>query len=523
MNQKPIELAWEYLRRRDYASAQATLQELIRREPRNAEAHRVLGMTYRLIGAPAQAEAAFKAAISADKREARHHAEYGSFLESQGRPKEAERAYRAGLSHNRRHAACAAGLANLLIGEGKIVEALQVTTPIASDPKAPGGAMRAHAAGLREMNRFAEAETILEDLVRAFPGNAQVHKDYAELVWMRTGEAEAAVAQIDKALAEQTNNPALHIVKATVLTQAGQPDAARAYLDEALAAAPDNANLQLARAQLGGQGQLERAEQALARDPDNVIILNILAQAQLEAGAPQAASETAARVLKVRPLDRLGTALQATAWRLLGDARYGELYDYDRTVRVTEIVPPKGWSSLSGYLADLAEGLNAMHTVKTHPFGQSVKGGSQVALIDPKHPAVAAFPKAIEPPIRETIAWLKAGGHPVGQEGRDNWRYTGMWSVKLRQAGYHDNHVHNAGWLSSACYVELPDLKGEEGWFKLGEPGLKLPEPLPPDRLIEPKPGRLVLFPSYVWHGTVPFTSEKPRLSVAFDLVPEGV
>jgi hypothetical protein len=32
----------------------------------------------------------------------------------------------------------------------------------------------------------------------------------------------------------------------------------------------------------------------------------------------------------------------------------------------------------------------------------------------------------------------------------------------------------------------------------------------------------LVLFPSYLWHGTVPFSSNQARLTVAFDAVPEG-
>jgi hypothetical protein len=40
-------------------------------------------------------------------------------------------------------------------------------------------------------------------------------------------------------------------------------------------------------------------------------------------------------------------------------------------------------------------------------------------------------------------------------------------------------------------------------------------------RVVRPEPGKLVLFPSYFWHGTVPFHSEKTRLTVAFDVVPE--
>jgi hypothetical protein len=29
-----------------------------------------------------------------------------------------------------------------------------------------------------------------------------------------------------------------------------------------------------------------------------------------------------------------------------------------------------------------------------------------------------------------------------------------------------------------------------------------------------------VLFPSYMWHGTVPFESFQSRITVAFDIVP---
>ena len=38
---------------------------------------------------------------------------------------------------------------------------------------------------------------------------------------------------------------------------------------------------------------------------------------------------------------------------------------------------------------------------------------------------------------------------------------------------------------------------------------------------VRPSVGLLVLFPSYFWHGTVPFRSQQPRLSVAFDAVPD--
>jgi hypothetical protein len=81
------------------------------------------------------------------------------------------------------------------------------------------------------------------------------------------------------------------------------------------------------------------------------------------------------------------------------------------------------------------------------------------------------------------------------------------------------------GWLSSALYIVLPpDLGGEEhaGWLTLGEPQVQLGIDLPPRRMVEPKPGRLALFPSWMWHGTRPF-GQGERVTVAFDVAGKAV
>jgi hypothetical protein len=76
------------------------------------------------------------------------------------------------------------------------------------------------------------------------------------------------------------------------------------------------------------------------------------------------------------------------------------------------------------------------------------------------------------------------------------------------------------GWFSSALYVALPEAgEGDAGWLTLGAPQKELGLDVAPFRKIEPKPGRLVLFPSTMWHGTVPF-AEGERLTIAFDVAP---
>jgi hypothetical protein len=77
------------------------------------------------------------------------------------------------------------------------------------------------------------------------------------------------------------------------------------------------------------------------------------------------------------------------------------------------------------------------------------------------------------------------------------------------------------GWLSSAYYVQVPpSVTGDsrDGWIKFGEPDLDLEQK--PEHFVQPVAGRLVLFPSYMWHGTVPFKGREARLTLPFDVVP---
>ncbi|HWC63258.1 MAG TPA: putative 2OG-Fe(II) oxygenase [Rhizomicrobium sp.] len=84
------------------------------------------------------------------------------------------------------------------------------------------------------------------------------------------------------------------------------------------------------------------------------------------------------------------------------------------------------------------------------------------------------------------------------------------------------NHIHPEGWISSCYYVAVPEAvkndETKEGWIKFGEPSVEAG--LGFRRAIQPQPGRLVLFPSYMWHGTIPFHDKAVRTTIAFDAVP---
>ena len=185
---------------------------------------------------------------------------------------------------------------------------------------------------------------------------------------------------------------------------------------------------------------------------------------------------------------------------------------------------PAGWPDLAAYLADLGKALRKAHTTHGHPYDQSLRSGSQTHLdlaVSPD-PAIKAFFQAIDGPIRRHMAWIGQGEDPLRSRNTGHYEIQGAWSVRLRSQGFHIDHVHQLGWLSSACHIELPGAvdRGQEGWLKFGQPGIATQPALPAEHFVKPEPGRLVLFPSYMWHGTVPFGGEEDRLTVAFDVIP---
>jgi len=72
--------------------------------------------------------------------------------------------------------------------------------------------------------------------------------------------------------------------------------------------------------------------------------------------------------------------------------------------------------------------------------------------------------------------------------------------------------------------VTVPDAaldpSARQGWIKFGEPSFETAMQGTIRRAVQPVPGRLVLFPSYMWHGTIPFHSAAARTTIAFDAVP---
>jgi tetratricopeptide (TPR) repeat protein len=384
-------------------------------------------------------------------------------------------------------------------------------------------------------NELAQAETLLQGVVHDRPQFADAHNNLAQLIWVRSGDVATAAEHLDRALSRFPHDGALISVKMNLLDGAGDARTALAFFESLPEASHSDPGLLMAASRSALKFDAQRAlayAQRAQRFDRGLSAERTVINALLGVGDAAAALQRTESLLRSAPDDQHLIAMQTTAWRLLGDPRYARYCDYPGMARGWTIDTPPGWSDLRTYLADLGASLKRLHTTHAHPLNQSLRHGSQTAqnLLEIDDPAVRAFFAAIDGPIRRHIETIGQGTDPLRRRNTGEYRIAGIWSVRLRAQGYHTNHVHPKGWLSSACYIELPRaiLSGaaadenadKAGYLKFGEPGYPTAPPLAPEYFIRPEPGLLALFPSYFWHGTVPFGGDDTRLTIAFDLVP---
>ena len=359
--------------------------------------------------------------------------------------------------------------------------------------------------------------------IRRHPGWLPGQSLLARLRWM-FGDRDRFTAGIEEAIATAPRDTALWRELIVTLMHADRFEQALAAISRGRAAAGPHlafdANEAICAAEMGETARADRLFSALPPIEDVTVAVRRLRHL-LRSGRPAEAAALAGP-LTGKPGAELVWPYLSAAWRLLGDPRWQWLEGDPRLVGVYDL------ADRLPSLGALAARLSALHFASHQPLEQSVRGGTQTdgPLFSRIEPEIRALRQAVVEAVETHIAQLPPPdlAHPLlATPRRGRVRFSGSWSVRLLAQGHHANHIHPAGWFSSALYVALPD-EGERGpapagWLQLGQPQAELGIDLPPTRLIEPKPGRLVLFPSTMWHGTMPFAGGE-RLTVAFDVAP---
>ena len=381
---------------------------------------------------------------------------------------------------------------------------------------------------LHRLGKLDEAIEAYRQAIRRNPLDMMAHRELNHLLYRleQTGEF---LASYDAAIEAVPGVPALEFDKASLLLRAERFDEAKSSFEKGLAISPDHIVGHDGRARALARledfdGAIAAHERALGIEPGNGAAWCNFAETLLRAGKPERALEACEKASVVQPGNSQATAFGTLAMRKLGDAREAAINDYARLVQTFDLEAPDGFSDMESFNRTLNELLDPLHARGREYLDQNVRGGTQTIedLFATNHPLIGALRARFEDAVNAYIARMKDDpDHPLFARRGNGFGYTGAWTTRLKDGGYHLNHVHR-GWISSVYYVALPKFEGQEGWLKFGEPPFDMGFADPVRRMVEPKVGRLVLFPSYMWHGTLPFTSSDTRTTIAFDVLPKA-
>jgi tetratricopeptide (TPR) repeat protein len=342
-----------------------------------------------------------------------------------------------------------------------------------------------------------------------------------------------------QALAQFLDRASLRVVLARALADAGNIDEALTTLT---AGAPGDPALDQERARM--LGTIGRIDEALAlarscREHAPELLLRLLVKhgrleeaAQVEAAvaarAPGDPSLLELRAARHRqdPLALLAICDQALAARPdSSQAVHYKIIALAQLGRNDEARHLMGLDTLLSiqFLADpplefVRKEILANPSLHPDPAGHASRHGLRTRTFPlPGDRASTLLMGSIRTAIGDYAAAL-TGDHPFAVSRPAQATLT-PWALVFRSAGHQVLHHHPEPWLTGVFYVSAPTGSPRPGAIRIGRlpdwAGVETPwTPL----VVEPEPGRLILFPSFVPHETLPTRSDDERISIAFDV-----
>lgn len=503
--------------------AETTAKSLLRVYPGALIFHNVLGVALEGQGKFQEAVASYRAALVIDPKIAEIHFNLGVVLANLGRLEEAVASYRKAVNLK----------PNLAVACFNLAIALQ------------------------ELGRLDEAIPNYRKTVALEPGFYEAHGNLGTVL-QKQGKLEEAVTCYRKAIAIHPDAKG-HFNLATALRDQGKLEEAVSTYRKAIALKPDypEAWNNLGEA-LRDQGKMDEAvasyHQALATDPENPAANYNVAEFLYLAGKY-------AEAIPYFEKSRLWDAWERTLYCLYKSARYDEFEE-----KLEPLLAEKNTSPLLATLSihhatnfgvedrynfckspmdfvfhsrieQLAEENSPLledllRDISFTEIAERKQGrlyyGIQSAGNLLKRPE-ASF-KALAALIREKIEAYRRHFSGADCELIKSFpaetEFSSSWYLKMQQGGHLTSHIHEEGWISGCVYLALPQKNGgHDGSIEFSTHGDDYPQKHDnfPARVIDQRVGDIVLFPSSLFHRTIPFNSREDRVCVAFDLKPAAL
>ena len=512
--------------------AQAIYERVLAGEPENAEVLHMLGVVALQQGRLESALALIEKALTLNPGFAAAHNSAGSVHQRLGRTGEAVQSFQAAVEADPEYGNAHFNLGTMLLARHQHNEAARALgRAVELQPDFADAHLKLGVA-YKSLGRHGQAIKALERAAELNPGFADAYSSLGN-VHAAMGGLERAEAAYRQAVEADPGSHAAHFNLGNVLGKTGKRRDAIGSYERALEIEPGFADAQgnLAEA-LFEAGEREKAfgvfRQAIEAHPAEDVLHWMFASALLKAEDLDAALEAVDAGLEAVPGSTRNLSLKAAVLTARGEGgAVRELVDFDRFIEPARIERVPGFDSVRAFNAAFCDHIENHPTLFGDPTHHATRHGKHTGelLQEPKGP-VAALEKIIMERGRAYRRKVTAGpAHPFLAQPPEKFTLT-VWAVVLSARGYQIAHIHPDAWLSGVYYAQVPESVTKEdeshaGWIAFADTAAMLDgKPDPAARLIKPEEGLMVLFPSYFYHGTVPFETDETRISVAFDLMP---
>ena len=266
---------------------------------------------------------------------------------------------------------------------------------------------------LHQLGRYEECLALYRKLLDSNPADVSLHRAYNSLLY-RLGRKEEFLASYDRA--PQTRE--ILLGKTWFLSRQKRTVEVEAICNTLLARDPlDAMALAIWANNLTALGRHQEAlalfESVINRRGASPGYFSGGAGAALMIGDPDKAEQLCLEGLQIDRFDQTCLALLGLSWRMKDDERDEGLNGYGSLVRVYDLKPPEGFSSMESFNAELGVYLDRLHPRTDAYLEQSLLGGTQTEgmLFGAGHALVEKLRVRIEEAITNYIANLPANDH----------------------------------------------------------------------------------------------------------------
>lgn len=472
-------------------AAAASLRQAAALAPASPELQFNLGVTCGRLGRPDEAIAAYRRAVTLKPDFAVAHYNLGTALKDARQFDEAAAALERAVALQPGYAAAHANLGTVRQAQGRLDEAVAAyRAALAITPSAR--VLLSLASALRAQGRLDDAAAQLREALALEPGYADAHNNLGETLWDQ-GRVDDALAAWRAALAIDAGHAEANYNLGTLLYTAGQlADAIPCFERSRLRDWQERRLYCLYKTGRDEDFRAALAPLVAATPHRSPFLATLSAHHAANAGTPDAYDFCRAPLDAVHHarIDELAAPGSTLVAELLRDVEHAEI-------------------------AERKQG-------RLHHGIQSA--GNLFRRPEPSFRRLAAL---IEAAVADYRRALTARGDAAGEYARAFPRETmfnSSWYVKMRRGGHLSSHIHETGWASGVVYLAMPPREPgrEDGCIEFSTDGDGYPRRHDgfPKRVLAPAVGDIVLFPSSLFHRTIPFDADQDRVCVAFDIAP---